>query len=146
MYQILNNNRLSVGEELIGPDLVCQKAYPASRKLVLFVYSFVFDIIFPCIFICIYYLLYFHFFYFFEKFCKRQKRTAGNSAAESLTNGRWPTMESVARLHCVTLPCGGNYPLEQQSIANNRQQQTNTQTNKQIKSTPKKQQRSQWPA
>ena len=50
----------------------------------------------------------------FSYFAKRGSRpTAGNSAAESLTNGRWRTMESVARLHCVRLA----YPLEQQSIA-----------------------------
>ena len=57
---------------------------------------------------------------------QKQEPTAGNSAAASLTNGGWRTMESVARLHCVTSTVEGNYPLEQQSIERKQKLQTTT--------------------
>ena len=76
--------------------------------------------------ICVFYFLYFC-------ICKCSHfciciflPAAGNSAAGSLTNGGCPTMESVARLHCVTSTVEGNYPLEQQSIESKQKLQTTT--------------------
>ena len=117
--------QLSVGEELIEPNLVCQKAYPASRELVLFVYSFVFDIIFPCIFICICCLLYFHFFISLRNFAK------GRSGPQVILQQKvWQTVGGQQWSQwpaCIVLPS----PAEEIIHWNNKALPT-TDSNKQI--------------